>query len=331
MQNRHILFGAILAALAFLQGAQAVSPPPDVCYPNFTTAEGCDALFSLTTGVANTGVGWFSLLSNTNGSFNTGVGAGALALNTASNNTAVGEGAMLLNTIGEQNTALGNNALFHNDSGSENNAIGSNALSNNTTWSFNNAIGRNALSSNVEGSENIALGDLALEDVTTGTSNTAIGDDAGRSLVDGSGNVFVGDEAGTNVVNGSGNVCIGAGAVGPGDETRIIRIGDTSFTDYDCFIAGMFDRDVDASTALFVFVDDQGKVGTNLVDAAGNKVATPQAMLNESRNQQKRIAELEGAVDRLTAMLKEQAAQIQKVRAQLQMTKTTTELVMNEP
>ena len=57
MQNRHIIFGAILVALAFLAGAQAVSPAPDGCYPNFTTAEGCNALKFLTTGAANTGVG----------------------------------------------------------------------------------------------------------------------------------------------------------------------------------------------------------------------------------------------------------------------------------
>jgi hypothetical protein len=39
-----------------------------------------------------------------------------------------------------------------------------------------------------------------------------------------------------------------------------------------------------------VFVDNTGKLGTNLVDADGNKMATPQVMLNESRKQQKRIA-----------------------------------------
>ena len=44
MQNRPIMLGAILCALAFLPGAQAVNPPPDGCYPNFTTAEGCNAL-----------------------------------------------------------------------------------------------------------------------------------------------------------------------------------------------------------------------------------------------------------------------------------------------
>jgi hypothetical protein len=78
MQNRYIILGAILFALAFLPGAQAVSPAPDGCYPNFTTAEGCNALNFLTTGAGNTGVGWRSLFSVGEGSFNTGVGAGAL-------------------------------------------------------------------------------------------------------------------------------------------------------------------------------------------------------------------------------------------------------------
>ena len=37
------------------------TPTPDPCYPNFTTAEGCDALNSLTTGAGNTALGWQSL------------------------------------------------------------------------------------------------------------------------------------------------------------------------------------------------------------------------------------------------------------------------------
>ena len=62
-------------ALAFLPGAQAVNPAPDDAYPNFTTAEGCNALGSLTTGAANTGLGWYSLFSITTRNVNTGVGA----------------------------------------------------------------------------------------------------------------------------------------------------------------------------------------------------------------------------------------------------------------
>ena len=36
--------------------ALGVSPAPDGCYPNYTTAEGCNALESLTTGAGNTGL-----------------------------------------------------------------------------------------------------------------------------------------------------------------------------------------------------------------------------------------------------------------------------------
>src|SRR5207245_7959269 len=88
----------VLACFAFLPGAQGqLSPPPDECFPNFTTAEGCDALSLLTTGAGNTALGWRSLFLNTDGSFNTGVGGGALVLNNGSSNTAVGATALLLN------------------------------------------------------------------------------------------------------------------------------------------------------------------------------------------------------------------------------------------
>src|SRR5881275_1058452 len=119
MKNRNIvtLLGAtfsVFACLAFLpqmQAAPQVAPPPDGCYPNYTTAEGCNALRFLTTGLGNTGVGWYSLYSVDIGNYNTGVGAGALILNTADSNTAVGTVALLLNTTGTQNVAVGTDAL----------------------------------------------------------------------------------------------------------------------------------------------------------------------------------------------------------------------------
>ena len=41
--------------------SQAVTPPPDGGYPGGNTAEGQNALLSLTAGTYNTAVGWFSL------------------------------------------------------------------------------------------------------------------------------------------------------------------------------------------------------------------------------------------------------------------------------
>jgi hypothetical protein len=144
----------------------------------------------------------------------------------------------------------------------------------------------------------------------------------------------LGSSAGSNLTNGEGNIYIGAQVqAGVAGELEFIRIGsDTAFTfPYDTYIAGIFSRNVAMATAAFVFVDDTGKLGTVLADAAGNKMATPQAMLNESRNQQKRIAELEGTVARLAGMVKEQAAQIQKVSAQLEVSKPAPQVVVNKP
>ena len=53
-------------------------------------------------------------------------------------------------------------------------------------------------------------------------------------------------------------------------------------------------------------------------------------MLDELLKQQKRVAELESAVTRLAAMLKEQANQIQKVNAQLEVGKAGPQTVANK-
>ena len=106
-RGRCILIIVMLLASTTLPEADAVNPPPDGGYPNFTTAEGENALLGLTTGAGNTAIGSFSLESLTTGSFNTAVCAGTLLFNNADSNTAVGAAALLLNTTGEANTAVG--------------------------------------------------------------------------------------------------------------------------------------------------------------------------------------------------------------------------------
>jgi len=165
-----------LACFAVSPRAQAVSPPPDGGYPGGNTAEGQNALFSLTTGGFNTAAGYFSLRSDSTGSFNTAIGAGTLLANTASNNTATGAGALLSNTTGVENTANGAFALFSNTTGFENTANGMQALFSNTTAPGNTATGFQALLSTTTGlGVNTATGDIALYSNTTGHRNTATG------------------------------------------------------------------------------------------------------------------------------------------------------------
>ena len=68
--------------------AEAVIPPPDGAYPGGNTAEGQNALLSLTTGTYNTAVGSFSLRSNTLGSSTLLSALGHFFANTANEVTA---------------------------------------------------------------------------------------------------------------------------------------------------------------------------------------------------------------------------------------------------
>ena len=62
-----LLIPLVFACFALSPDGRAVSPPPDGGYPNNNTAEGSDALFSLTTGTDNTAIGFDALYSNTGG------------------------------------------------------------------------------------------------------------------------------------------------------------------------------------------------------------------------------------------------------------------------
>jgi len=163
-----------LACFAFSLTVLAVTPAPDGGYPGGNTAEGQNALFSLTTGGFNTANGWLSLRSNVTGNFNTATGAGALLANTADGNTATGAGALLSNTIGPTNTATGAFALFNNTIGDGNTAIGANALLSNTTTNGNTAIGSFALL-NSTGAGNMAIGYGAGSNISTANGVICIG------------------------------------------------------------------------------------------------------------------------------------------------------------
>jgi hypothetical protein len=128
------------SALAPIPNAFGVlpPPPPDGGYPGQNTAEGANALFSLTTGIGNTANGFQALYDNTTGTLNTANGADALFNNTIGyHNTANGAQALFSNTTGYNNTANGFDALQNNTIGRSNTADGVSALRNNTTGDSN--------------------------------------------------------------------------------------------------------------------------------------------------------------------------------------------------
>ena len=254
----------VFVCLTLSPRAQAVVPPPDGGYPGFNTAEGQNALFSLTTGAGNTAVGWYSLFSNTEGTFNTATGAGALLSNTANENTAFGAGALLFNTTGSFNTANGAFALFANTTGADNTANGNGALTSNTTGFSNTANGSVALVGNSTGHQNTANGTSALFNNTTGSFNTATGERALLSNTTGNGNTAagqnalasnttgsfctaLGEDAGFNVSTANNVICIGFGVGGANVSNS-------------CYIGSIFGQT--SSGGVAVFIDSAGKLGT---------------------------------------------------------------------
>ena len=273
------IFLVVLGCFAVSSIAQAVNPPPDGGYPNNNTAEGIDALFSLTTGGANTATGASALFGNTTGNDNTATGSGALVSNTTGgSNTATGASALFANTTGSDNTATGAFALQFDTTGGSNTANGFEALFDNITGNDNTATGSAALVSNTTGGSNTANGFLALFDNTTGGSNTANGFEALESNTTGSGNtangfqalfhntigsnnVALGYSAGSALTTGSNNINIGN--VGVAGESAKIRIG-TVGAQTKTFIAGIHGVPV---TGAAVFVSSRGQLGTTTSSA----------------------------------------------------------------
>src|SRR5205809_2997086 len=290
MKNRNAILMVIvpvLACFALLPGARAVSPAPDGCFPNFTTAEGCDALSFLTTGAGNTGLGWRSLFLDTTGSFNTGVGGGALALNNADTNTAVGAAALLLNTTGTQNTAVGTDAMVFNDSGSFNTATGYFALMNNTTGGSNTATGWEALIANTTGGNNTAIGNQALQSSETTSDHVALGSMAGSGITTVDNNIIIGHHSGVHSVFG--------------------QVSDR------CTIDNISGAPVSAATATVVMVDSDGRLGTVTMDGpdpggfSPKGGIRPQAISDAAAKQ----AMLDRTVDSLQATITQQEQQLE--------------------
>ena len=332
------------------------------------TAMGWYSLFEATTASYNTALGGGTLVLDTADS-NTATGAAALLLNVdgtqncaygtdalvysgfgatgANYNNAFGSFAMYNNSDGYENNAVGNHALFENLHGAANTAVGDlalqeNGVNDNIFANFNTAVGASALHSNSDGDSNNAVGAAflygALGNNTVGVQNNAMGVDALGSSIDGSSNVAVGDSAFADNVDGSFNTVVGwdagaavegedniyigatSGLPGGGSETGYIRIGDPLFVTV-CYIAGI--TGVESKGGVPVCVDAEGQL-------AECGPASPISQLKATTEKQAaRIALQEGQINALTAALRQQADQIQKVSAQLEMIKPAPQVVEN--
>ena len=321
-------------------------------------------------GNANAAFGWYALFADGAGSYNTGVGAGALTLSIGDQNTAVGTAALLFNGAGDYNNAVGVAALLNNSGGFFNNAHGRSALTNNTA-SENNAFGDLAMEDNTTGSGNTAIGDDALRFNVDGSGNVAVGDEAGTSIVSASNMVAIGapgdgpyaDISNTCFIASIYNQPISDPATGQDvyvDQYNVLGfLSSSQRTKHDIQpmdkaseallalkpVTFKYNSDKTGRTQYGLIAEEVARVAPDLVvrdnNGSINTVRFEQIgsmLLNEFLKEHKKVQALEATVAQqqkgmevLTAQLKEQAAQIQKVSAQVQMSKPAPQVVANKP
>jgi hypothetical protein len=358
----------VLACLALSPQARAVCQ--EGCdLINGNTFLGDDALVN-NTGTGNTAIGADALSSNTFGSDNTAIGGGALGDNIGSHNTATGWQALSLNMTGGLNTANGHQALYSNTTGNLNTATGTSALERNTTGNNNTASGAFALYSNTTGINNTADGWNALSSNTTGQDNIALGSNAGADLTTGRHNIDIGHPGSAGESNtirigkpGKQSNTYIAGISGATVPTGVAVIVDSSghlgttisserFKDgvkpmdkaSEAILAlqpvtfrykkeldpegipqfGLVAEQVEKVNPDLVARDDQGKPYTVRYDAVNAM------LLNEFLKEHRTVQELKKEIAALTATVKEQSAQIQRVSVRIEARKQFPQVVVNE-
>src|SRR5437762_4277431 len=331
---------------------------------SFNTGVGAGTLV-LNIGDQNTAIGAAALFLNTTGTFNTANGALALLHNDdGSQNTAIGDSALFKNANGDDNTAIGASALFNNI-GSTNTAIGFDALVTNTGGGANTAVGFDALASNDTGSANTAIGSAALAN-STGIGNTALGAGAGLGVTSqnnviaigtGGSNVngscFIGNIRGvTTAVNDAIPVVIDSAhqlgtmsssrrfkrEINPMDKASeaILALKPVTFhyksDTRNTPQFGLIAEEVADVNPDFVVRDANGEIYTVRYDAVNamllNEFLKEHKKVEQLKNDFKAtVAQQQKEIQALTAQLKEQAAQIQKVSAQAEMNEPARKVV----
>src|SRR4029453_8412264 len=320
-------------------------------------ALGQGALANNLHGDNNTAMGFQALNVNTTDG-NTAVGFQALRLNTTgANNVATGFQPLFGNTTGEGNNAFGDTALTSNATGDFNNAFGTRALFA-TTGDNNTAVGDDAGRDVSTGSGNVFIGASAGPTTTTASRMIIIGSQVICDLT--SNHTFIGQATGGN----QQTACFIGGIFG-----RTISAGTATQVGIDSsgklgtmvVSSERFKRDIkpmdNASEALLSFkpvtfhykddakntpcfgliAEEVAKVNPDLVvhDQDGELLtvryeAVNAMLLNEFLKEHRKNEEQEKRIDALTAQLKEQAAQIQKVSAQVEVSKPAQQTVSNK-
>jgi hypothetical protein len=304
------------------------------------TATGSVALVHNTEGNENTATGFQALFLNTTGSGNTADGTFALASNaTGNNNTATGFAALQRNTIGDQNTALGTTALFLNDNGIANTAVGYQALLNNSAGGGNTAIGENALLNNTTGIQNVGLGLAAGNAVTTANNVICIGSQV--SGVDISNSCFIGNIRGvpTGIGDAISVIIDSNGQLGTISSSRQFKKDIKPMDEASEGILALkpvtfhYKTDKTATPQFGLIAEEVAEVNPDLVahDKNGEIYtvryeAVNAMLLNEFLKEHRKVQKLEKGMAALTAQLKKQAVQIQKVRAQVEVNVPATQV-----
>ena len=324
------------------------------------TAVGTAALELNETGAANTAVGSFALFNST-AVDNTAIGDRTLFNNTTGDqNTAVGTSAfgggpaLFSNTTGRFNTAVGGGALSSNMIGNDNTAAGAGALNDNVDGNENAAVGLNALVRNT-GSNNVALGSNAGSQATSGSDNVYIGYNiqgtAGESNSCYIKSIFSQTAPGGSAVFIDANSKLGTLTSSKRFKEDIKPVGKASEALFALKpVTFRYKKEIDpAGTAqLGLVAEDVERVNPDLIvrDKEGKPYSVRYQqvnamLLNEFLKEHRKVQEQEATitqlkedfratVTQLTTRLDEQAAQIQKVSAQLEMSKAAPQTALND-
>ena len=319
------------------------------------TATGDNALASNTTGSLNTANGVAALFGNTTGGENTATGISALAGNTTGNeNTATGIAALIGNTEGSFNTATGVSALHDNTVGNSNTADGDHALFENIGGNGNTAIGSGALSSISAGNSNVAVGENAGDHLIGSDSNNIdIGADVdgvpGESNTIRIGNpdiaaTIIRGISGQTISSGATVLVAANGQLGTATSSKRFKeeIKPMEKASEALFslkpVTFRYKKEIDpAGTQQFGLVAEEvEKINPDLVvrDERGkvNSVRYEQVnamLLNEFLKEHRTVMDLKKEIAAITATVRAQALQIQKVSAELDVQKPATQTVVD--